>query len=167
MEKIMISACLAGDLVRYDGKTKPLQDSWVERLLNEGLVCKFCPEVAAGMSTPRPPAQIVGGTGEDVLSKKAIVQDIQGRDVTEYFIRGAERALSVVRDKKIDAALLKEKSPSCGVNVVYDGSFGSCLIDGTGVTTALLRHNGVEVFSENEILDFKSYVKHNFPGVIY
>ena len=163
MEKILVSACLAGDVVRYDGQSKPLSDKWLERFSDKGLIYKYCPEVAAGMPIPRPSAQIVGGTGSDVLAGHAVVQDVTGADVTDYFIKGAERALSIVRKYNIQLALLKEKSPSCGTVYIYDGSFSTRLIEGAGVTTALLMDNNVKVFSESQILKFKSYIKQNFP----
>lgn len=157
----MISSCLTGSLVRYDGRRVPLDDEWVSGLLKSGICRAVCPEVDAGMSIPRPPAQILGGDGYDVLSGRARVMDEKGRDVTSFFVRGAELSLSIVKKAGIQIALMKEKSPSCGSRRVYDGSFSSRLIDGVGVTTAILRENGVLVFSENEILNFKTFVKQN------
>ena len=162
MEKILISSCLAGAVVRYDGQSVPFPDKCLETLSDKGIIYTFCPEVEGGMPVPRPPAQIVGGTGFDVLSGRAGVRDVNGGDVTRHFVEGAERALSAVRTYQIRIALLKEKSPSCGSTYIYDGTFTSRLIPGTGVTTALLKMNNVTVFSECEIDKFKSFVKQNF-----
>lgn len=165
MEKILISACLAGDLVRYDGQKVPLSEKWLETLFQKGFLYKYCPEVAGGMSTPRPPAEIIGGTGRDVLSGCAVVRNMHGDDVTKHFIAGAERALSIVRTHQIRVALLKERSPSCGSSCIYDGSFTSSLIEGAGVTAELLANRKVKVFSEIQIQEFKSFVKYNFSKI--
>ncbi len=167
MGKILISACLTGRLVRYDAKRVPLQDEWLKELLGKGLLCECCPEADGGMPIPRPPAQIVGGAGIDVLAGRARVVDITGCDVTRFFIRGAEYALSVVKKHKIKVALMKEKSPSCGSDLIYDGTFSDSLIKGAGVTTALLRKNGVCVFSDRESAGFKSFIKQNFSEMLF
>ncbi len=151
MEKILISACLAGDLVRYDGKQKRIQDKVFIKWLQQGRLVKVCPEVSGGLSTPRPPAQIVGGKGLDVICGNAKVQSIDGEDVTKEFLIGAELALNVAQENNIHIAILKEKSPSCGVSQIYDGSFSGIKIPGSGVTSALLRKNGIQVFSEHQL----------------
>jgi len=165
MEKILVSACLAGDLVRYDARRVPLPDEWLHRLLLKDMVVKSCPEVDGGMAIPRSPAQIVGGTGDDVLAGRARVMDDQGVDVTGFFIRGAESALSAARKFRIQVALLKEKSPSCGSCEIYDGSFSGRRIPGQGVTAAMLAGHGIKVFPETEIHACKSFVKQNYPSL--
>ena len=161
MEKILISACLAGDLVRYDARRVPVEDMWIKSLLQKEIFIKCCPEVTGGMDTPRPPAQIVGGDGYDVLAGRAKVLDVNGRDVTGFFLLGAESSLSMAKNMNVRAALLKEKSPSCGSGSIYDGSFTSALIPGAGVTAALFVENGINVFSEKEIMNFKTFVNQN------
>ncbi|WP_457554073.1 DUF523 domain-containing protein [Desulfobacula sp.] len=151
MKKILISACLAGDKVRYDGRQVPLTNALLSQWDGKGLLVKVCPEVSGGLKIPRLEAQIVGGNGWDVLKGAARVIDIQGHDVTSFFIRGAEYALSIAGRFGIDVAVLKEKSPSCGVHHIYDGQFASRRIPGCGVTTAVLKQNGIKVFSENEL----------------
>ena len=134
MKKILISAFLAGDLVRYDGKLVPLTDELLCKWNREELFVKVCPEVSGGLKTPRLSAQILNGNGLDVLEGKAKVVDIEGHDVTIAFLKGAEYALSMVKKYKIEIAILKEKSPSCGTHHIYDGHFDSTLIPGFGVT---------------------------------
>lgn len=151
MKKILISACLAGDRVRYDGKRVPVTDIRLRNWHQNGHLVKICPEVMGGLKIPRPAARIMNGNGLDVLNKKAGVLDIEGHDLTLSFIMGAEYALSLAEKFDIEFAILKEKSPSCGVHHIYDGGSDSCLIPGCGVTTAILKQNRIKVFSENEL----------------
>ncbi len=151
MERILISACLAGDLVRYDAKVVPINGYQVPIWHQQNQLVNVCPEVSGGLKIPRPPAQILNGNGLDVLEKRARVFDIKGNDVTGEFIKGAEYAFSLVTKYDIKVAVLKEKSPSCGVHFIYDGRFNHSLMSGFGVTTALLKKKGVTVFSENEL----------------
>ena len=148
MKKILISACLAGDRVRYDGKCAPLKDPLLNQWYRRGLLVKVCPEVCGGLKTPRSRARIVNGNGLNVLKQTARVFDIEGCDLTLPFVKGAEYALSLAKKYDIEMALLKEKSPSCGVHLIYNGSK---IIQGFGVTTALLKQSGIKVFSENEL----------------
>ena len=100
---------------------------------------------------PRPPAEIVGGDGEDVLEGRARVITIDGQDVTEAYLRGAEVALAVARRLGIRKAILKSHSPSCGCRLIYDGTHSGRLVPGRGVTAALLRQEGIEVVSEENL----------------
>ena len=151
MVRVLVSACLMGERVRYDGKKLHYNSSILKKWKDEGCVVPFCPEVAGNLPVPRPPAEIIKGTGTDVLEKKTGVFNINGQDVTDSFIRGAEKALEVARKMQITIALLKDGSPSCGKTSIYDGSFSKVRRPGNGVTTALLKKNGISVFSENEI----------------
>ncbi len=150
MKKILISACLLGSAVRYDGACKPIQHPFLRDWQTQGRLVPFCPEVAGGLPIPRPPAEITGGTGQDVLAGRAKVLS-QKADVTAPFLAGAQAALALAKQTGISAALLKARSPSCGNDFIYDGSFTGTLIPGTGVTAALLRMNGILVFNENEM----------------
>ena len=158
MKKILISGCLLGFNVRYDNKIQLLENEMLLEWQQEGRLVVVCPEVEGGLFTPRPPAEIVGGSGEDVLNGKAGIVNERGADVTAEFIRGADIALELVKRFSIRVAILKEKSPSCGSNVIYDGSFTRKRIPGQGVTAALLRENGVKVFSEKEIGAVLEYI---------
>ena len=147
--KILVSACLLGQAVRYDGAAKPLRHPILERWQGEGRIVPICPEVTAGFAIPRPPAEIAAGA--DVLDGRAIVHEAGGGDVTALFVAGAEAALSSARAENCRFALLIDGSPSCGSGFVYDGSFTGRRHAGVGVTTALLRRNGIAVYAPAEI----------------
>ena len=139
MEKILISACLVGDKCKYDGHTNytPL----IKDLLEKYELVPFCPEVEGGLPTPRKPSE----RKDDKVINNA------GKDVTKNFVLGAEKALNICKYLNIKIAILKENSPSCGVNQIYDGNFNKKLIKGEGVTTELLRKNGIAVYTEDQI----------------
>ncbi len=141
--KLLVSACLLGEPVRYDGKSKPLASQTLETLQKQNRIIAFCPEVAAGLVSPRQPAEIqyVGDC----------VKTVTGEDVTEAFQSGARLALAICRQSSIRIAILTELSPSCGSSQIYDGSFSRRLIEGAGITTSLLRANGIIVFNQYQI----------------
>lgn len=145
---ILVSACLAGRACRFDG-TGAYEDE-VARLVAEGRAVLVCPEVDGGLATPRPAAEIVGGDGADVVAGRARVVTGDGVDVTEAYLKGAERALEVARAAGTTTAILKARSPSCGTGGIYDGTFSRTLTAGDGVTAALLRTNGVTVITDEE-----------------
>lgn len=150
--KILISACLLGHAVRYDGKGKPLAHPAIERWTQEGRLVTICPEMAGGMAVPRPPAEIEGGApGLDVLEGRARVIEITGGDVTSQFIDGAQKALAFAKEHGCAYALLIDGSPSCGSVAIYDGSFSGRKQAGNGVTAALLAQAGIAVFSPANI----------------
>ncbi|MDM5339582.1 DUF523 domain-containing protein [Fictibacillus enclensis] len=148
---ILVSSCLAGLEVRYNG-THSL-DNRISKLVGENKAVTICPEMLGGFSTPREPAEIVGGDGEDVLDGKAKVVEKSGNDVTELYIKGAYATLE--KAKKMDATLvvLKENSPSCGSSMIYNGEFKGNKIVGNGVTSALLKRNGLQVISEEQFIE--------------
>ncbi|QVM91177.1 DUF523 domain-containing protein [Pseudomonas entomophila] len=148
--KVLVSACLLGQPVRYDGRASG-HPGLLQRWQAEGRVVPLCPEVAGGLPTPRPPAEIPGGQGGEVLDGRVPVVTVAGEDVSEAFLAGARQALALVRRHGIAVAVLKSGSPSCGNRLTYDGSFTGVKVAGEGVTTALLRREGVQVFSELEL----------------
>lgn len=149
---ILISACLLGHAVRYDGKGKPLHHPAIERWRDEGRLVTICPEMAGGMPVPRPPAEIENGaSGVDVLEGRARVLEITGADVTDAFIAGANRALAFAKQHGCAYALLIDGSPSCGSIAIYDGTFSGVKHAGHGVTAALLLRAGIKVFSHTDI----------------
>lgn len=146
---VLVSACLAGRACRFDGTAS--DDDVVGRLVAEGRAVLVCPEVDGGLPTPRPRAEIVGGDGGDVIAGRARVVTEGGEDVTAAYLAGAHRALAAARRAGATRAILKARSPSCGKGALYDGSFSGTLTVGDGVTAALLRTNGVEVVTDEEV----------------
>ncbi len=154
MNKILISACLLGRPVRYDGRGKFLEDQLIETWQAEGRLVSVCPEVMAGFPTPRPPAEIQHGfDGIDALTGKASIFEDTGRDVTQPFINGAQATLKIAQEHCCRFALLTDGSPSCGSTFIYDGEFRGSRKEGVGVVTALLQENGIEVFPEAQLAD--------------
>jgi len=151
-EKVVVSACLLGAPVRYNGKDKKTNHPVLQRWIDEGRVVSVCPEVLGGLGTPRPPAEIVhiGGVRR--------VTTNEGRDVTAEFERGAADALEQAVRHGARVAILKEGSPSCGTSYVYDGTFTSRPVSGDGVAAALLRRHGIRVFSEHDLDAAAAYV---------
>lgn len=146
---MLLSACLAGRACRYDGSDNA--DDKVAALLDERDAVLVCPEEEGGLGTPRPPAEIVGGDGHDVIAGRARVVTKQGRDVTEEYLGGARLALESARAAGATTAVLKARSPSCGKGCIYDGSFSRTARAGDGVTTALLEANGISVVTDEEL----------------
>lgn len=143
---MIVSACFAGVCCRYDQKHNRI--AAIQKLIREGKAVPVCPEQMGGLPTPRNPAEIVGGNGEDVLDGRARVIDCEGKDVTSQFLTGAKETLKVAQDVGAKKAILKENSPSCGSQMIYDGTFSKKKQSGMGVTAALLRRHGIEVYSE-------------------
>lgn len=162
--KILISSCLLGEDVRYDGNnssiaftpsfTFSIKELFMD-ILCENEIYSFCPEVAGGLPIPRTPSEIVKN------NKPFIIKNEKGDDVTINFLLGAKKALDICIEENIKVALLKSKSPSCGNKQIYDGTFTSKLIEGQGLTARLLEENGVKVFNENEIKDLDKFIKTN------
>ncbi|PYR72753.1 MAG: DUF523 domain-containing protein [Acidobacteria bacterium] len=154
MERVLVSACLLGARVRYHGGDARAQHDALDRWLAEGRVVALCPEVAGGLSTPRPPAEIVErGSRLRVLTNES-------RDVTGAFERGAAIAAHAVQEHGIRIAVLKDGSPSCGSSRIYDGTFSGRAVAGDGVTAARLRSLGVRIFNEMELDQAAAYLAH-------
>lgn len=150
--KILVSACLIGRPVRYDGAAKSVAHPALEQWRREGRLVTICPELTAGFSVPRPPAEISQGqSGQAVLAGDAQVFEATGADVSDLYIAGAQAALALALEHECTFALLADGSPSCGSSFIYGGSFDGRKHVGAGVTAALLRQNGIEVFAESEI----------------
>lgn len=147
MEYILVSACLLGDNTKYNGLNNYTSD--IHKLEEYAKFIKVCPEMDGGLSCPRNPSEIIK---DKVVSNKGI-------DVTAEYNLGASRSLEMVKKYNIKYAVLKEKSPSCGVHQIYDGTFSGTKIPGMGVTTKLLVEAGVMVFSENEIDELVKILK--------
>ena len=142
--KILISACLLGEQVKYNG-----EDNWVEFLAawaagNPSRFIPVCPEVAGGLLIPRLPAE---------RQPDGRVVNAQGDDVTACFLAGAQKVLQLARENGVKIAILKESSPSCGSSTIYDGTFSQRKIPGQGITAALLRQHGIRVYSEKTLTE--------------
>lgn len=150
---ILVSACLLGLDTRYDGCCK--KNNSVINFLSEqeSIIIPVCPEQLAGFSTPRPATQFSSGDGGSILSGAGTVVNRENKICNEAFIKGAEQVLAVARMNHCNQAIFKERSPSCGVHQVYRNDL---LVDGSGVTTALLKKQGILVFSENELDQLRS-----------
>lgn len=144
----LCSACLLGVECRYDGRSKANQK--VIELAKKEKMIPVCPEQLGGLPTPREQAEIKGD-GSGVLARKAKVITKSGKEITEKFIFGAREVLKIAKLFDIREAVLKQRSPSCGCGQIYDGTFSGKIINGDGVTAALLKKNGIKVMSEEEI----------------
>ena len=158
MIKILVSACLVGEPVRYDGKVIEPSGEILEIWKQEGRIISVCPEVLGGLPVPRISAEIVGGQGEDVLAGQAKVVDKFGRDVTSFFLAGAQKTLDLTLKNTIFLAVMTERSPSCGSTSIYNGQFDGTLIAGMGVTTCLLRQHGITVFGHHQFEQAHEYL---------
>lgn len=145
---LLVSACLVGIRTRLDGEVRAFPA--VLALAARYRLIPICPEQLGGLGTPRPAAEVCGGAGEEVLDALARVMTVDSRDVTHAFVRGAHEALAVARLTGAQAAVLKARSPSCGVGATYDGTFSHSLQPGDGVTAALLRRAGIRLFTEED-----------------
>lgn len=137
----VVSACLAGQACRYDGKAQPLER--VRDLVRRGLALPVCPEQMGGLPTPRVSCERVGGR----------VLDADGEDRTEAFLLGAQEALALARLFGATHALLKSRSPSCGCGLIYDGTFGGGLVRGNGLFAELLLGHGFDVLTDLDLED--------------
>ncbi len=146
----LISACLLGIRCAWSGDDQYKNERAIELSEVETLI-PVCPEQLGGLPTPRAPQEIQGGTGEDVLKGKCKVINKNGEDVTSQFIRGAEETLKIAKQLKAKEFIAKSGSPSCGCGRIFDGSFSGRLIDGDGVTTALLRRSGFKIMPEEDL----------------
>lgn len=142
----VVSACLTGICCRFDGGHR--LDERVIKLQEKGKVIPLCPEQLGGLPIPRPPAEIVGGDGDDILNGRARVVDAEGKDVTPQFLKGAGKALKIIRESGAEKVIMKEKSPSCGVHKIYRNGV---IVPGKGVLTALLFREGIEVISNEDL----------------
>ncbi len=143
LKMILVSACLAGIDCCFDGKGR--LNKKIKKLVREKKAIALCPEILGGLRIRRLAAEILKGDGRDVLKGKTRVKDKRGRDVTENFILGAYAVLKIAKENKVKRAFLKSKSPSCGLNQIYDGTFKKRLKKGSGVLAALLKKEGIKV----------------------
>ena len=144
----LISACLCGVNCKYNGKNN-LNKHCLD-LFKSGKAILVCPEQLGGLTTPRKPSEIQGESCEIINNKVGKIINNLGDDVTYQFIKGAEETLNIAKEAGVKIAILKEGSPSCGKNNVYDGTFSGRKIEGEGITSFMLRNNGIRVISDEE-----------------
>jgi uncharacterized protein YbbK (DUF523 family) len=142
--RYLVSACLAGIRCRYDGGSCP--NSVVESLVESGEAVAVCPELLGGLDVPREPCEIRvdGRRAQKIVTRS-------GADCTRKYMKGARKTLRIVRSLHIEKAILKSRSPSCGYGVVHDGEFSGALVNGNGVTAALLLREGVRIYTEEQV----------------
>lgn len=143
--KILVSACLLGENCKYNGGNN--KNESVLALGEKHKLIPICPECFGGLPIPRVPSEIRGGK---VFSK-------DGRDLTEQFYDGAEKALYVAEESGCQLAILKERSPSCGFGKIYDGSFTGNIISGNGITAKLLYEHGITILGESRVDEISLY----------
>lgn len=141
MKKILVSACLYGDKCRYDEGDVSFDDPTFLKWKAEGRLVKICPEVCGGLKTPRPDSQI---RGERVLART-------GQDVTEEYEKGAKEAVRLAEENRVTCCIMKQRSPSCGSKIIYDGTFTGRKIKGEGIAVRKLREAGFKVFGEEDM----------------
>ena len=166
-EKILISACLMGFRVRYNGSDKKQVLAALTQWQREQRLVLHCPELAAGLPTPRLPAEIVGGSGADVLAGRARVVESDGRDMTQTYLLAAWLALETAQQQGCRFTLLSDGSPTCGSQAIYDGSFSGQRQPGAGVAAALLRQHNIAVYAEQqagELLAHLNRIAPRLPG---
>ena len=135
----LISACLLGTPCRYDGASREMPEA-IRALLGKHILIPVCPEILGGLPTPRPPAE---------RQPDGRTVNRNGEDVSDAYLRGAKEVVRLARLYHADGVILRDRSPSCGTNGIYDGSFCGRLTDGMGVTAALLHAEGIPIFSED------------------
>ena len=159
MIRVLVSACLLGEPVRYNGTGKQVSSPILRNWQQAGRIVSICPEVAGGLPVPRNPAEIVQGEGKDVLTGEAAVVEKSGRVVSDYFIAGAQKALESAQTHQILLAVLKEGSPSCGSGSIYSGHFDGTRLSGMGVTARYLSQHGIRLFNEHQLREANHYLR--------
>jgi uncharacterized protein YbbK (DUF523 family) len=150
--KLLVSACLLGQPVRWDGRAKTLGHAALARWQAQGRLVPVCPELLGGFGIPRPRAELEPGIdAAAVLAGRGRIFDEHGADVTAAFVAGARAALRIAQREAATLALLTDGSPSCGVHGVADGHFAQQRVPGQGVAAALLAASGLRVFAATDI----------------
>ena len=148
-----------GFKVRYNGSEKSRMNEQLARWQQEQRLVIHCPELAAGLPVPRPPAEIMSADGNDVMRGQARIIENTGQDVTEHYQLAAWLALRAAQASGCSAALLTDGSPTCGSQFIYDGSFRGIHKAGRGVAASLLSEHGIAVFSEKQIDELIAWIE--------
>lgn len=147
--KVGISACLLGKECTYKGSSNKIKH--ICKLTKDIEFIEICPEVMGGLSIPRSPSEI---TSLNPLT----VTNSDGNDVTKEYVEGARLSLERLKQSDVSVVLLKHRSPSCGCDGIYDGSFSHVVVDGQGVCAKLLSDNGMILFHEEKMSEFLKYI---------
>lgn len=145
----LISACLCGVNCKYNGLNN--YNEICDKLFTSGKAILVCPEQLGGVPTPRIPSEIIGKSSNILNNNNDYVIDKNGNDVTPQFVKGAKETLQIAKKLNIKKAILKDGSPSCGVNYIYDGNFNGTKIKGMGLTAQLLKESSIDIISELEL----------------
>ena len=137
----LVSSCLAGVNCRYDG-TNSLDEN-IFNLVKEGRAIALCPEMLGGLIIPREPCEII-----QTVDKEEKVISKSGKDFTNFYLKGAIKTLKICKICRVEIAILKSRSPSCGYGMIYDGTFEGKFIEGNGLTSKMLSANGIRIFNE-------------------
>lgn len=161
--RLLVSACLMGVPVRYDGADNQSKVSdlllWLQRWQQQNRLIIVCPETLGGLPTPRPAAELAGGDGYALLRQQARVITHDGQDVSEVFLEGARRCLALAQQHQAGAALLAARSPSCGNQEIYNGRFEHQLQPGAGVTVAVLETAGIRCFNPSQVTELLQWME--------
>ena len=145
----LISACLCGVNCKYNGLNN--YNEICDKLFTSGKAILVCPEQLGGLPTPRIPSEIIGESSNILNNNNGSVIDKNGNYVTPQFVKGAKETLQIAKKLNIKKAILKDGSPSCGVNYIYDGNFNGTKIKGMGLTAQLLKESSIDIISELEL----------------
>lgn len=145
----LISACLCGVNCKYNGSNN--YNEICDKLFTSGKAILVCPEQLGGLPTPRIPSEIIGESSNILNNNNGSVIDKNGNDVTPQFVKGAKETLQIAKKLNIKKAILKDGSPSCGVNYIYNGNFNGSKIKGMGLTAQLLKESSIDIISELEL----------------
>lgn len=155
-KKYIISACLIGKNCCYDGGSR--HQAVIRGLFDNQEAIALCPEELGGLKVPRPPCEIFAGNAEDVLKGKAYIFNREGKDVTINIIKGCREFVRMARECAVKKAILKARSPCCGLGKIYDGTFTGKLRKGNGVAAELLLKDGVDVITDEEYLKYNKKI---------
>ena len=145
----LISACLCGVNCKYNGLNN--YNEICDKLFTSGKAILVCPEQLGGLPTPRIPSEIIGESSNILNNNNGSVIDKNGNYVTPQFVKGAKETLQIAKKLNIKKAILKDGSPSCGVNYIYNGNFNGSKIKGMGLTAQLLKESSIDIISELEL----------------
>lgn len=159
VNKVFVSGCLNGRPIRFNSTAVSVESEIWDRWESEGRLVSFCPELAAGFPVPRAPAEIVGSTASVVLKGRGRVEEDNGTDVTDEFVKGARLAAERAIAAGCVMAVLTDGSPSCGTTYTFDGTFTGGTVEGMGVTARLLCDQGLRVFPEDQIDEADRYLR--------